>query len=85
MKLGESYLFLEDVLKRHLSVGASLYSLYVSNGFGERAGFDMNTVHVFPQGVLTGITLVGHGTGEGGARVKQGARGYSSLLSGHQQ
>ena len=57
----------------------------MSNGFGERAGFDMNTVHVFPQGVLTGIILVGHGTGEGGARAKQGARGYSPLLSGHQR
>ena len=57
----------------------------MSSGFGERAGFDMNTVHVFPQGVLTGITLVGYGTGEGGARAEQGVRGYSPLLRGHQR
>ena len=72
------------VLKRHLYVGASLYSLYVSSGFGERAGFDKNIVHVFLQGVLIGITLVGYRTGEGGARTEQDVRGYSPLLSGHQ-
>ena len=39
----------------------------MSNGFGERAGFDMNTVHVFPQGVLIAITLIEGMAGDGGA------------------
>ena len=40
-------------------MGASLYSVRVLNGFGRRAGFGMNTSHIFPQGVLAAVTLVG--------------------------
>ena len=55
-----------------------------ASAYGGRAVFDEDTSHVFLQGVLTGITLVGYRTGEGGARTEQGVRGYSPLLSGHQ-
>ena len=47
----------------------SLYSLHVPNAFGGRPGFDKNTSHIFPQGVLVAITLVGGGAGSGGARA----------------
>ena len=36
---------------------------------GERAGFDVNTSHIFPQGVLVVVILVGGGIGDGGARA----------------
>ena len=59
-------------LKGSPYVGVSLYSLHVPSHFGGRAGFDINTGHVFPQLALAAVTLVGGGTGEGGARA--GAR-----------
>ena len=59
-------------------MGASLYRLCVPNAFGGRAGFDMNTSHIFPQGVLAAITLVRSGAGEGGARA--GSRCELGLL-----
>ena len=37
--------------------------------FGGRAGFGVNTSHIFPQDVLAAITLVGGGAGEGVARA----------------
>ena len=40
--------------------------------FRGRAGFDMNTSHVFPQHVLEAITLAGVGTGDGGAGAGAG-------------
>ena len=42
-------------------MGASLDSLHVPSGFGGRAGSDMSTSHIFPQGVLAASTLVGYG------------------------
>ena len=52
-------------------VGASLYSLhFLYSVFGGRPGFDMNISHIFPQGVLVVITLVGSGAEDGGARVR---------------
>ena len=45
---------------------ASLYSLRVPSGHGDGAGSDVNTSHVFPQGVLGTTTLVGGGVGDGG-------------------
>ena len=38
-------------------MGASLCRQHVLNVFGIRAGFDMDTDHVFPQGMLASITL----------------------------
>ena len=68
------------VLKECLYVGASLYSLDVPSGFDGRAGFDVNTNHIFPQGVLTAITLVGGGLGNGRIRSQSQflSRGLSS-------
>ena len=59
------------VLKVFPCVGASLYSLhFLYSVFGGRPGFDMNISHIFPQGVLVVITLVGSGAEDGGARVR---------------
>ena len=57
-------------LKWYRYVGASLYSLNVSSVFGERDGFDVNTSHVFPQGVLAAIILMEGGAGDEGARAE---------------
>ena len=51
-------------------MGPSLFSLCVPSVFGGRAGFDVNTSHVFPQSVLAAITLEGGGAGDGGAKVR---------------
>ena len=51
-------------LKGSSYVGASLYRLCVPCAFGERAEFDMNASHIFPQGVLPFITLVVGGAGD---------------------
>ena len=40
------------------------------SGFGGRAGFDMNTCHIFPQAVLSVLTLAGGGVGNGVARAR---------------
>ena len=68
MKIGErvTYCSLEGVSL----CGSMIYSLRVPSGFGERAEFDVNTSHVFPQGVLAAITLVGCGAGDRGVRAK---------------
>lgn len=52
-------------------VGVSQYSLCVPRDFRVRPGSEMSMSHVFPQGVLAAITLVGGGTGdrEAGARA----------------
>lgn len=39
-------------------MGASLCRLCVPSVFHGRDGFDVDTSHVFPQGVLTAITLI---------------------------
>ena len=60
-------------------MGESQYSLHVPSGFGGRAVFDINTGHIFPQGVLAAITLVGGGTGVGWARARTSVSwGFSS-------
>ena len=41
----------------------------MSNTFGQRAGFDLNDSHVFPQGVLAAITLAWGVVDNGGARA----------------
>ena len=58
-------------------MGVSLYSLHVPSRFGGRAGSDVSRSHIFPQGVLAAITLVGGGAGDEGARARA-----SPLLSG---
>ena len=65
MNLGNSYLV--------WSCGCSmwecpLYRLHVLSAFSGRAGFNVDTSHNFPQGVLAAITLVGDGTANWGAR-----------------
>ena len=42
--------------------------LYLPTAFDGRAGFDENASHVFLQGVLASMPLVGDMTHEGGAR-----------------
>lgn len=51
--------------------------------FGARAGFDMNTSHVFLQAVLAFITLVGVGVGEAGARARTRFEEGFPLVSSH--
>ena len=58
-------------------MGVSLYRLCELSAFGGRDGFDVDTRHVFPQGVLPAFILVGGGTGDGGARA--GARCEAGL------
>ena len=53
------------VMKLCSYVGALLYGLHMPCGFGGRAGFDVNRSHVFPQGVLAAITLLGGGARDG--------------------
>lgn len=48
----------------------SLCSLSVLTVFGGRAGSEVNTGHIFPQGRFTAITLVGDGAVDGGARAR---------------
>ena len=57
------------VLKGGPYVWTSWYSLFVSSGFGGKARFDMNTSHMFPQGVLASITIGGEGAGDSGPRA----------------
>ena len=59
-------------------MGASLYCLHVPSGFGRSAGSDVSSSHIFPQGVLAGIILVGGRAEDGGARA--GARHELRLL-----
>ena len=67
MKLGETITI--AVLKKCPSVGASLYSLHLPSHCFGRAGFDMNTSHIFPHGMLTSITLVEGVPGDEAART----------------
>ena len=60
------------VLKGCSYVGASLCRLHVPSVLGGRAGFDVDASHVFPQGVLAAITLVGCVAGIGVARACSG-------------
>ena len=59
-------------LKECSYVGVSLYRLHVPSAFCGRTEFDMDANHVFPQCVLTAISLVGGGPAGGGARAGGG-------------
>ena len=50
-------------------MGASLCKLCVPNTFSGRVGFDVDGCHIFPQGVLATITMVGGEAGDGVARA----------------
>lgn len=52
-----------------LVLRVSLYSLHLPSGFGVRAGFNINTSHMFPQGVLAAINLVGSEARDGGSKL----------------
>lgn len=52
------------VLKWCACMGVSLYVLYVPGVIG-RAVSEGNRSHIFPQGVLATVTLVGGGAGDG--------------------
>ena len=62
MKLGEILPIL--ILNQYPYVEASLHSLCVPSGFVWRAGSDISMNHVFPQGMLAAIALVGGGAGD---------------------
>ena len=70
------------VLKGCPFVGASLYSLFVPSGIVGRAGSDVSMSYIFPQGMLTVITLVGAGAGADEARARVRCTRVSPLLSG---
>ena len=69
MKLGETVTYC-SLEKGHPCVGATLHSLHVPSGFGGEAGSDVNTSHIFLQGMLAAVTLVEGGTAERGARAR---------------
>ena len=66
-------------LKGFSYVDVFLCGLYLPVTFGGRAGSDVNASHVFLQGVLASIPLVGDMTHEGGARAS--ARCEEHVLS----
>lgn len=47
------------VVRGYFYVGTTLYRLYESKIFGERAVFGMDACHVSPQGVLAPVLLTG--------------------------
>lgn len=47
------------------------------NAFGRMTGSEVDASHIFPQGVLVAVTLVGSGAGDGGAK---GGPGYEARL-----
>ena len=49
-------------------MGVSIYSLRVPGVFGGRHGFDVDTSHIFPHGVLAAASLVSGEAGDGVAR-----------------
>ena len=57
------------VLKGCPYVGVPLCKVCVPSAFGGRAGFDMDASHLFPQGVLAAITLLGGGGKRGKRRI----------------
>ena len=64
------------VLKGCFHVRTSLSRLRVSNIFGVRAGFDLDATHIFPQGVLVTITLIG------GVVAVRGSKGCTRCEAG---
>lgn len=57
-------------LKRCSYMGVSLYNLHGTSGFDGRTGFDLNTSHIFPQGALRAIILLGDGVRTEGAGTR---------------
>lgn len=77
LKLGETAIY--GGPKEISLYGSIPIQLHMPSGFGERAGFDVNTDHIFLQDVLEAITLVGDGAGDGGIKAEIGVRwGFSS-------
>ena len=62
-------------------MGVSLCRLHMPNASGGGAGFDVDTSHIFPQGVLAAITSVGHVAGDGRARACIGCEAGLPLCS----
>ena len=69
------------VLKGCFYVGTSLHKLHLLNVFGVRAGFDADACHLFSQGVLAAVTLVGGVVDVGGARACTGCEVRLALCS----
>ena len=69
------------VLKGCSYVGVSLCRLHLPSAFDGRTGFDMDTSHVLPQGVLNTITCVGGVACDGGTRVCSGFEAELPLCS----
>ena len=57
------------VLQGWSYVGMYLCKQHVFNPFDDRDQFDVAASHVFPQGVLAAITLVGGAAADRGVRV----------------
>lgn len=57
---------------RRTHMGASLYKLHMPNASGGKAELDIDSGHIFPQGVLAALTLVSGRTGDWGARASTG-------------
>ena len=72
------------VLKGCSFVGRSLSRLCLPSAFGGKAEFDVNAYHIFPQGVLVAITLLGGVAGDEGARACAKFEASLPLLCGHQ-
>ena len=68
MKLAKTFTY--PTLERVSLFAIVPCNLQVTSVFGGRAGFDVNTSHVFAQGVLVPITFVGGGAGDRGARAR---------------
>ena len=60
---------------------ASPCRLHVPSVFGVRTGFDVDASHVFPQGLLATITLIGGVVDAGGARACAGCEAGLPLCS----
>lgn len=61
------------VLKGCYYEGTSHYRPPIFKVFGGRAGFDVDTRHLLPLGVLATITLLEGGTGDQGTRTTTGS------------
>ena len=67
------------VLQEFSSCGSIPVSLHMPRGFGRRVGSEMNTGHVFLEGVLTATALVRGRAGVERARD----RARAVMISGH--
>ena len=69
MELGETVTYC-SLEKGYPCVGATLHSLHAPSDLGGGARSDMNTSHIFSQGALAVITLVGGRAGDGATRAR---------------